>query len=414
MSRRRGQEGSISKQGSWWTVRFWMDVPGQEQRVYMREKICPTHSRGLLTASARKRRAREIIEASGADKAETLQASIASVNGVTFRQQSEAWLRSVRKRDVAPSTLRDWQSCLNTWLLSTRISGTPFGDFPLATIKRTAAQELIDQMVAAGLSPKSISNYLQAMRMVFSSCIDEDGQELYPRNWKKMGLIIPKVNKKQQRRPCFTKDVMNHLANSPTIVRKMRMLFILCGSTGLRLGEALGIRVEKVLDCGSRIIIDQKAWRGEIHDYLKTPNGEREVDLPTCVARLLLQFVGNRKTGLLFCNRHGKQLDQRNILRHLHKALQEIGFEQAGAHAFRCYRNTFLRNHTHCPESVRDFWLGWGAESMSGHYDGIKSDVAYRRDVAEACGVGFDVPATLGAIEPIEPKLESTAVAVNA
>jgi hypothetical protein len=48
---------------------------------------------------------------------------------------------------------------------------------------------------------------------------------------------------------------------------------------------------------------------------------------------------------------------------------------------------------------------------MSGHYDGIKIDFAYRRDVAEACGVGFDVPATLGAIEP---KLEPTAVAVIA
>ena len=414
MSRRRGQEGSISKQGSWWTVRFWMDVPGQEERVYMREKICPTHGPGLLTASARKRRAREIIEASGADKPETLQASIASVNGVTFRQQSEVWLRSVRKRDVAPSTRSDWERCLGTRILPTSINGTPFGNLPLESIKRTVTQDLIDQMVAGGLSPKTISNYFQVVRMVFSSCVDEDGQELYPRNWKKMGLIVPKVNKKQQRRPCFTRNVMNHLANSPTVGREMRMLFILCGSTGLRLGEALGIRVEKVLDGGSRIVIDQKAWRGEIHDYLKTPNGEREVDLPTCVAKLVLQFIGGRKKGLLFCNWHGQQLDQRNVLRRLHKALEEIGFEQAGAHAFRRYRNTFLRNHTHCPESIRDFWLGWGAESMSGHYDGIKIDVAYRRDVAEACGVGFDVPATLGAIEPIEPKLEPTVVAVSA
>jgi hypothetical protein len=79
-----------------------------------------------------------------------------------------------------------------------------------------------------------------------------------------------------------------------------------------------------------QIIIDQKAWRGEIHDYLKTPNGEREVDLFTCVAKLLLQFIGNRTRGLLFCNRHGQQLDQRNVLRRLHKALEEIGFEQAG------------------------------------------------------------------------------------
>jgi integrase len=44
---------------------------------------------------------------------------------------------------------------------------------------------------------------------------------------------------------------------------------ILCGATGLRIGEALGIRIEKILDNGARIIIDQKAWRGELHGYLK-------------------------------------------------------------------------------------------------------------------------------------------------
>jgi integrase len=38
----------------------------------------------------------------------------------------------------------------------------------------------------------------------------------------------------------------------------MRMLFILCGASGLRVGEALGIRIEKILDNGSRIIIDEK------------------------------------------------------------------------------------------------------------------------------------------------------------
>jgi hypothetical protein len=59
------------------------------------------------------------------------------------------------------------------------------------------------------------------------------------------------------------------------------------------------------------------------------------------------------------------------------------------------------------------FWLGWGSGDMSEHYDGIKNDVAYRHDVVNACGVGFDVPAILGLIAPIAPKLESQAVAVN-
>jgi integrase len=71
--------------------------------------------------------------------------------------------------------------------------------------------------------------------------------ETYPRNWRQMGLVISKVNRRKQRRPYFTKDAMNPLANSLAVERKMRMSFILCGATGLRLGEALGIRVEKIL-----------------------------------------------------------------------------------------------------------------------------------------------------------------------
>jgi integrase len=418
MSRRRGQTGSISKNGKWWTVRFWKDVPGQEERVYMREKICPTSGPGLLTASARKRKAKEIIAESGADKPETLQESIASVQSMTFRRQSEDWLRAMKKRKVAPSTLYNWENSLENWILPAGIFGTSFGGLYLADIKRTVAQELIDHLVAGGLSPKTIQNYFQVVKMVFSSCINEDGEELYPRNWKNMGLLIPKLNKRKQRRPCFTREVMNHLASSPNIKPKMRMLFILCGASGLRIGEALGIRIEKVFDNGSRIIIDEKAWRGEMHDFLKTENGEREIYLPDNVAKLLVEFIGGRESGLLFCTRTGKQLAQTNILRrHLHPALAEIGFEKSGNHAFRRYRNTFLRNHTHCPESVLNFWLGWGDEGMSGHYDKIKADVAFRKEVANACGVGFDVPATLVPIEPIEPKIQQEVkkeVAANA
>ena len=47
-------------------------------------------------------------------------------------------------------------------------------------------------------------------------------------------------------------------------------------------------------------------------------------------------------------------------------------------------------------------WLGHGG--MSGHYDQIKNDVAFRKDVVNRCGVGFDVPVSLASIEPNEPK----------
>ena len=64
----------------------------------------------------------------------------------------------------------------------------------------------------------------------------------------------------------------------------------------------------------------------------------------------------------------------------------------------------------HPPSRFKSFKIGCGG---SARYDKIKADVAFRKEVANSCGVGFDVPANLGSIEPIEPKLESHAVASN-
>jgi hypothetical protein len=81
-------------------------------------------------------------------------------------------------------------------------------------------------------------------------------------------------------------------------------------------------------------------------------------------------------------------LSQSNILRrHLHPALAEVGFEKAGNHAFCSFRDTFIRNFTNCPESILHFWLGWGSEGMSGHYDKVNNDVAFRKDVVNRCGL---------------------------
>src|SRR5277367_855174 len=70
MSRRSGQNGCIQKDGNWYVVRFWKDVAGQQNRQRVRERICPTSGPGNLSASERKRKAKEIIAASGADKTE--------------------------------------------------------------------------------------------------------------------------------------------------------------------------------------------------------------------------------------------------------------------------------------------------------------------------------------------------------
>jgi len=71
---------------------------------------------------------------------------------------------------------------------------------------------------------------------------------------------------------------------------------------------------------------------------------------------MLKIFIGNKKSGSLFASRNGAPLGQSNILRRkLHPILAKIGQPKCGVHAFRRFRNTYLKNRTSCPEGVRQF-----------------------------------------------------------
>src|ERR1700721_3244985 len=139
MSRRSGQNGCIQEDGNWYVVRFWRDVAGQEKRQRVRERICPISGPGKLSVPERKRKAKEIIVASGADTAEYFEKVIRSTHGITFREQAEIWLEQMKNRKrkpVAPSTLENWERCLRNWLNSN------IGDLPLDSIGNLALKNL--------------------------------------------------------------------------------------------------------------------------------------------------------------------------------------------------------------------------------------------------------------------------------
>jgi hypothetical protein len=91
MSRRRGQNGHIEKSGRWFVVRFWQDVAGQEKRALVRVRVCPVSGAGSLNTSERKRRAREIVQESGADTVEHFERTVLSNTGITFGEQADVW-----------------------------------------------------------------------------------------------------------------------------------------------------------------------------------------------------------------------------------------------------------------------------------------------------------------------------------
>jgi len=362
MSRRTGQDGHIESSGKWWVVRWWMDVPGQEERRHMRAKICPISGAGCLSKSQRERRAREVIAESGADTVEHFEKVVKQAHGVTFREQANWWLNHIqhrKRKPLATATLELWKGCLDKWI------NPNIGDLPLSEVNNAVLKTLVAKMSEAGLSPKTISdNYVPVVKMAVASAVDEQGEQIYPRKWNHEFIDLPVVEKDKQNTPSFSAEVMTGLARWKK--PRERMIFILCGAAGLRIGEVLGIEIDKHISPDFlTLYIKQKVRHGLVEQRLKTANGLRQIDLHPTIAEVLKQFVGDRKTGFLFSTRKGKPVSPTNIIRrHLHKALKELkyvnpftGTHKAGNHAFRRFRNTYLRNYTECPAGYTN--TGW-------------------------------------------------------
>lgn len=376
---RRAQVGSIEISGKWYVVRFWKDVAGQEKRIHACERICPVSGPGSTGKAERKRRALETVMASGVNSPQLF---ATATSGVTFREQGESFMNQAGTRNrkpVKPATLCTWQNCLDKWL------NPCLGDMLLANVNNATLKSLVAKMHAAGLSPKTIGNYIGLAKLVVASAVDENGDPLFPRNWNHEFMDMPIVQ--NQRQPAFKPDMVSSIVGSAD--GQEQVLYALLAGTGLRIGEALGLEIDKHIseDCGT-LYVRQSVWGGEIQAP-KTPSAVRDVDLCSALAVMLKTFIGDRKHGFLFSNRMGRPLSQTNLLRrHLHPILEALGVEKTGFHAFRRFRATQLRKNR-APEDLTRFWLGHANKTVTDEYAKLFEDVEFRRAVAESMGLGF-------------------------
>ena len=328
------------------------------------------------TKSLARQRLREYLERERINSEQSFRQNTAPA--ITFRQQADWWIASLRarkRRPVKPATISGWQDALNAWLLP------HLGDKLLADVSNKAVRELVEKMSEAGLSAKTIVNYVQVVKLVVASAVDEEGEQTYPRNWNHDFIQLPVVRKDKQRRPTVTEvDLMEILSNVKK--RKYAMLFALLPGTGLRIGEALALRsTDFGPDC--RLLhVRRSLWRKQEQEP-KTSNAVRVVDIPEVLASELRGYVSG-VSGYLFATAQGKPLLQRNVLRVLH-SLKRVGF-----HAFRRFRLTWLRKNG-APKDLERVWMGHASEEVGDLYSKLKEDVAFRQEWAERIGLGFEL-----------------------
>ena len=357
--------------------RFWKDVPGAAPRRVVVSLGC------CRTRSIAERKCAEHIDKL---RINSTQLFVESTSTITFKQQAEWWLKSLanRKRNpVEQTTIDNRRYALDKWIYPS------LGDTYLAEVNNHAMKALVEKM-AGSLAAASIRDYSNIVKAVVASAIDENGEEKFPRKWNDEYIDAPMVG--VQRQPTSNCAGISEILLFA--LGQYRVLYALLAGCGpLRAGEALGLEIDKHISEDFRTLhIGQKAKRGEIQPCLKTKNGTREVDLCSQLAEMVREYVGERKSGLLFHSSTGAQLLQSNTLSDsLHPILDYMAHERGGFNIFRRFRITYLQK-TECPEVLRHFWSGHAPKHVSGRYTKLLEERDFRLEWAEKIGLGFELP----------------------
>jgi integrase len=381
VSRKRHQDGCLVETQHGWSMRYYVqESEGQRKRT---QKFLGTFAQ--LTKPQAKTEMDKVLATINNNPIIQPQTTL------TFEHFADKWIakcESRKKEPIKASVIHGWRSILKNHLV-------PFmGTVPLAQVDSRKLRDLVNILCKKGLSPATIQNVILLPKLIKKSARDADDNRLFEEvSWDGELIDAPEVKPKKQRKPTFKAEEISKLVSIAS--GRMQMLIILLASSGLRIGEALGLEVKHFT--GTSVEVKQAVWRYQVCDP-KTENAERVVDLAPNVCNLLREYINGRKEGFIFRASNKRSLLQSNIMRQeFHPLLDQLGISHRGFHCFRRFRITYLRNNVACPDGLLKVWAGHAPTDETDNYDQIKENAPFRQQEADRCGVGFDVPKTLTA-----------------
>jgi integrase len=261
------------------------------------------------------------------------------VNQGTYRPESTLSLANFIDREYRPKILSglrpSTQSSYRTAL--SRYIAPLLGRRQLKVITRSDAQGFIAELAVRGLARQTIKNVVA----VLSSVLETAFQWSYVRENAARGVRLP------SRGPHvvgFIPSVHQVLAIIGRLPQPARMMAQLVALTGVRIGEAMGLRVEDC-DLENRLIqIRRDIWHGR-EDGPKSESSAAPVLIGPVLAADLGSYLRERgiRSGFIFQNQVGRPLDPENVARRqLHPALAELGLPRFSWHRLRHFHASHL------------------------------------------------------------------------
>ena len=272
----------------------------------------------------------------------------------TLGQFLEGWL-DVAKRRVRPSTCDNYS-------LNVRRLDEQLGLIRITSLSPQIIQDAYRRLQDGGLTAYSV---LQTHRTLSRALTQAFHWGVIPRN--PATLVFPPRPRKREATALTPQELLRLFEH--TRADRLRAMWVLLGTSGLRLGEALGLAWDDVDLVAGRLVVRRTLQRrrraGLVFGTPKTPTSRRTVLLCGLAVQALrvhrsrqgqLRAAADNwcDSGLVFTNTTGGPLEPSFALHDLHRSLDRAGLPRIRVHDLRHTTASLLLVAEVHPKIVQD------------------------------------------------------------
>jgi integrase len=300
--------------------------------------------------------------------------ALPSDDKLTLEQWYYTWLFDYRIKDLKPKSFEKYEGIYRNY-----IKDSALGKLKLKDLRATHIQRYYNDLLDNEKKPVST---IKGLNTRLKPCLAEAEKQGYiQKNYCKM-ITLPKDNTTKEIKVLTPDQQRNFIAAING--HELEVLFLVALSTGLRLGEILGLKwsdinfdtgtltVNRTLQRVTEISRDGKRESKVIEQLPKTKNSIRTIPIPqNILSRVKDHRIEQNKSRLklgelyfnddyVFCSELGYPIDDKRPARNLKSILNKINIEPIKFHGLRHTYATRLFEANVPPKTV---------QVLMGHYD---------------------------------------------
>jgi integrase len=257
------------------------------------------------------------------------------------------WFQQHKLSKMKRSTVKTMQGHISLYLLP------QFASCTLRTITAEKVNEWLSSDDVGHLSSKTMKHIVTTLSLITGV------------KYGRRAVRYPASKQFKEEERCFTPEEMSRIienAESP-----YNVLYAIATETGMRCGELYALEITDVDFTRNQIHVRRSCYDGEV-DTVKTPKAYRVIDAQSWLIELIRQHIGDRKQGLVIMNERNQACRNTTVLRrHLHPLSRKLNIKQAGMHAFRHGRVSYLVEQGVSRDIIKA-WIGHGSDAMIENY----------------------------------------------